>query len=190
MEEKDRSVVNNRGPRPIAESVITREKEKTPRYAWIIWIVTYLISFSAPLGQFKLVSIPTYFIFIPGVSPAGGFMFDAAGFGMLMTMVSIVGIILAFPAAFICRKIGLKWTIAISAIGVIVGGLIPVLAGTNIPAMYIGRFIEGLGIGLVGVAAPTLITLWFPDKTRGFALGLWSAPRSRHRLAGRASSGS
>ena len=173
MEEKDRSVVNNRGPRPIAESVITQEKEKTPRYAWIIWIVTYLISFSAPLGQFKLVSIPTYFIFIPGVSPAGGFMFDAAGFGMLMTMVSIVGIILAFPAAFICRKIGLKWTIAISAIGVIVGGLIPVLAGTNIPAMYIGRFIEGLGIGLVGVAAPTLITLWFPDKTRGFALGLW-----------------
>ena len=163
MEEKDRSVVNNRGPRPIAESVITREKEKTPRYAWIIWIVTYLISFSAPLGQFKLVSIPTYFIFIPGVSPAGGFMFDAAGFGMLMTMVSIVGIILAFPAAFICRKIGLKWTIAISAIGVIVGGLIPVLAGTTIPAMYIGRFIEGLGIGLVGVAAPTLITLWFPD---------------------------
>lgn len=72
MEEKDRSVVNNRGPRPIAESVITREKEKTPRYAWIIWIVTYLISFSAPLGQFKLVSIPTYFIFIPGVSPRQG----------------------------------------------------------------------------------------------------------------------
>ena len=42
--------------------------------------------------RFKLVSIPTYFIFIPGVSPAGGFMFDAAGFGMLMTMVSIVGL--------------------------------------------------------------------------------------------------
>lgn len=157
----------------MAESPINMYEEKTPRYAWVIWIVTYLVSFAAPLGQFKLVSIPLYFIYVPGVSPAGGFQFDSAGFGMLMTLVSLVGIILAFPAAFICRKLGLKWTIAISAIGVIVGGLIPVLSGTSIPAMYVGRFIEGLGIGMVGVAAPTLITLWFPDKTRGFALGLW-----------------
>lgn len=162
-----------RQPRPMAESPINKYEEKTPRYAWVIWIVTYLVSFAAPLGQFKLVSIPLYFIYVPGVSPAGGFQFDSAGFGMLMTLVSLVGIILAFPAAFICRKLGLKWTIAISALGVIVGGLIPVLAGTSIPAMYVGRFIEGLGIGMVGVAAPTLITLWFPDKTRGFALGLW-----------------
>lgn len=173
MEGNKRYVETTREPRPYAESVITREATKTPRYAWVIWIVTYLISFAAPLGQFKLVSIPLYFIYVPGVSPYGGFMFDASGFGMLMTIVSLVGIVLAFPAAFICRRFGLKWTITISAIGVIVGGLIPVLAGASIPAMFIGRFIEGLGIGLVGVAAPTLITLWFPPKTRGFALGLW-----------------
>ena len=159
--------------RPVEESSITLNADKTPAYAWVIWITTYLVSFAAPLGQFKLVSIPLYFIYVPGVSPEGGFMFDSAGFGMLMTMVSIVGIVLAFPAAFICRKVGLKWTVGISALGVIVGGLIPVLAGTSIPAMFAGRFIEGLGIGLVGVAAPTLITIWFPDKTRGFALGLW-----------------
>lgn len=168
--ERDRT---SREPRPTLESSITANAEKTPRYAWVIWLTTYLVSFAAPLGQFKLVSIPLYFIHVPNVSPAGGFMFDAGGFGILMTMVSIVGIILAFPAAFICRKLGLKWTITISALGVIFGGLIPVLAGTDTTAMFIGRFIEGLGIGLVGVAAPSLITIWFPDKTRGFALGLW-----------------
>ncbi len=168
--ERDRT---DRKPRPVIESTITVNEEKTPPYAWVVFIVTYLISFAAPLGQFKLVSIPLYFIHVPGVSPEGGFMFDAAGFGMLMTCVSVIGILLAFPAAFICRKIGLKWTVVISALGVIIGGLIPVLAGTNITAMYIGRFIEGLGIGLVGVAAPTLITIWFPDKTRGVVLGAW-----------------
>ena len=131
------------------------------------------MSFAAPLGQFKLVNIPLYFIYVPNVSPAGGFMLDGAGFGMLMTCVSLIGIVLAFPAAFICRKLGLRWTITIATLGVIVGGLIPALAGTNITALYIGRFIEGLGIGLVGVSAPTLITLWFPDKTRGVMLGLW-----------------
>lgn len=164
-------------PRPVAESVVTQKKTKTPKYAWVIWVVTYLISFAAPLAQFKLVSIPLYFINVPGISPAGGFMFDSTGFGWLMTLVSLLGIFLAFPAAFICRKIGLKWTIAFAGAGVIVGGLIPVVAdmfvGPNNTALYIGRFIEGTGIGLVGVAAPTLITLWFPDKTRGVALGLW-----------------
>lgn len=168
-----RYVETTREPRPYADSEITRNADKTPAYAWVIWIVTYLVSFAAPLGQFKLVSIPLYFIYVPGVSPEGGFQFDAAGFGMLMTIVSIIGIFLAFPAAFICRRFGLRWTIAASALGVIVGGLIPVLAGTNAAAMYVGRFIEGLGIALVGVAAPTLITLWFHPRQRGFALGLW-----------------
>jgi len=170
---EQRPLTKNGPITPVAESGITKLKEPTPRYAWVIWIVTYLVSFAAPLGQFKLVSIPLYFIYVPGVSPEGGFMFDQAGFGMLMTVVSLIGIFLAFPAAFICRKLGLKWTICIATLGVIVGGLIPVLAGTSIPAMYVGRFIEGLGIGLTGVAAPTIITLWFPERTRGVMLGLW-----------------
>lgn len=159
--------------RSIADSPITKNAKKTPRYAWIIWAVTFLVSFAAPLGQFKLVSIPLYFIHIPGISPDGGFLLNASSFGMLMTCVSLIGIVLAFPAAFICRKLGLRLTITIATLGVIIGGLIPALAGTNIVALYIGRFIEGLGIGLTGVSAPTLITLWFPDKTRGVMLGLW-----------------
>ncbi|MDO4290978.1 MAG: MFS transporter [Eggerthellaceae bacterium] len=173
MEGKDRSVVTNRAPRPIAESVVTETAEKTPRYAWVIWLVTFLISFAAPMAQFKIVSIPLYFIYVPGVSPAGCFGLDASGFGMLMTMVSLIGIVLAFPAAFICRKLGLRNTIALSAVGVIVGGLIEIAGGNNVATMMVGRFLEGTGIGLAGVSAPTLITLWFPDKTRGFALGLW-----------------
>ena len=61
------------GPQtPMASSYITKSNQKTPRYAWVIWIVTYLVSFAAPLGQFKLVSIPLWFIYVPGVSPEGG----------------------------------------------------------------------------------------------------------------------
>lgn len=175
MDEKDRSVEGNRGPRPLAESKITIKEGKTPRYAWVIWIITFLISFAAPMAQFKIVSIPLYFIYVPGVSPDGCFGLDASGFGMLMTMVSLIGIVLAFPAAFICRKLGLKQTIALSAIGVIVGGLVEILGGDNIATMMVGRFLEGTGIGLAGVSAPTLITLWFPDKTRGLALACGAA---------------
>ena len=112
MEGKTQEPMTVNGPlTPTASSYITKSDGKTPRYAWIVWIVTFLVSFAAPLGQFKLVSIPLWFIYVPGVSPEGGFMMDAAGFGMLMTVVSLIGIVLAFPAAFICRKLGLKNTI-------------------------------------------------------------------------------
>ena len=152
MEGKTQEPMTVSGPQtPTASSYITKSDQKTPRYAWVIWIVTYLVSFAAPLGQFKLVSIPTYFIATP-VSPAESFMMTGAGFGMLMTCVSLIGIVLAFPAAFICRRIGLKWTVFIATLGVIIGGIIPLLAGENVTALYIGRFIEGLGIGLTGTS--------------------------------------
>ena len=87
MEGKTQEPMTVSGPQtPTASSYITKSDQKTPRYAWVIWIVTYLVSFAAPLGQFKLVSIPTYFIATP-VSPAESFMMTGAGFGMLMTCV-------------------------------------------------------------------------------------------------------
>lgn len=140
------------------------KKEKTPRYAWVILLVTYLCSFAAPLAQFKVVTIADWIIPYYGL--------NYASFGVLMTSVSIIGVILAFPAAFICRKMGLKWTIVLAVGGVAVGGILQLLT-PSIAVLNIGRFIEGIGIGIAGVAAPTLISLWFPDKTRGLALGLW-----------------
>ena len=154
----------------MAESDITRRAEKTPGYAWVILIVTYLVSFAAPMGQFKLPSI--FSMFLPELLQGNMAMAQTTA-GFLMTSISIVGIILAFPGAFICRKIGLRWTVTIATLGVIVGGLVPVLVGPDLMVLQVCRIIEGLGIALVGVAAPTIISLWFPDKTRGLALGFW-----------------
>ena len=33
---------------------------------------------------------------------------------------------------------------------------------------------EGVGIGLIGVAAPSCVTIWFPERKRGLALGIWA----------------
>ena len=62
MEGKTQEPMTKSGPiTPTASSYITKSEGKTPRYAWVVWIVTFLVSFAAPLGQFKLVSIPLYF---------------------------------------------------------------------------------------------------------------------------------
>ncbi len=138
--------------------------EKTPRYAWVILVVTYLASITAPLGQFKITAIADSII--------GAYGLNYAEFGMLMTCLAIIGAILAFPGAFICRKVGLKATCSIAMGCIILGGLVEV-ATPSIELLYIGRFFEGVGLGLIGVASPTVISLWFPSKTRGLALGVW-----------------
>lgn len=140
------------------------EVVKTPRYAWVILAITYLASITAPLGQFKLTAIAGEII--------GAYGLNYASFGMLMTCLAIIGAILAFPAAFICRRIGLKATCILAMSCIIAGGFVEI-ATSSVVLLYMGRFIEGIGLGLIGVAAPTIISLWFPDKTRGLVLGVW-----------------
>jgi len=52
MEGKTQEPMTMSGPlTPVASSYITKRKEPTPRYAWVVWIVTFLVSFAAPPGQ-------------------------------------------------------------------------------------------------------------------------------------------
>jgi predicted MFS family arabinose efflux permease len=146
---------------------------KTPRRAWAILAVTYFASVAAPLSLFKIP--PLAHDLIP-LLIQGGIAPENAGthFGLLMTFMTLIGAILAFPAAFICRKFGLKATVLFSVACLAVGGLIAAINGaSNLGVLHASRIIEGLGIGLVGVAAPTCVCIWFPETTRGRALGLW-----------------
>ena len=98
---------------------------------------------------------------------------DPVVFGLLMSALSIIGVILAFPAAWIARGIGLKRTILLSVGCLCVGSVVFGLAG-SITMLAIGRFLEGVGLGLIGVAAPACVTVWFPRHKRGLALGIWA----------------
>jgi MFS family permease len=145
-----------------------RLDEKAPGRAWGMLAVTYLASICAPLVQFKVPPLANWLF--ANFAAVG---LDGATFGMLMSMLSIIGVILAFPAAFICRKFGLKNTVLVS-LACLCGGSIISAVATNIPVLMISRLIEGFGIGLIGVAAPTCVSVWFPPRQRGLALGLWS----------------
>lgn len=149
----------------IKENRDTLTSEKTPSYAWVILAVVYFASVVAPLGMFKIPPLASWII------PA--YEMSLTTFGWLMSLVSLIGVILAFPAAFICRRVGLKTTILIALGCMIAGGIIEA-STSSITPMIIGRLFEGAGIGLVGVAAPTCVSIWFPAKTRGLALGVWA----------------
>lgn len=143
----------------------TASEEKTPARAWLILAVTYIISFMAPLTQFKVPPLASWLI--------PDFGMDAVSFGYLMSALSIIGLILAFPASWICRKAGLKATVLISAGALVVGNALFAVANSYAMLAF-ARLVEGIGMGLIGVAGPSCVSVWFPDKTRPIALGLWA----------------
>ena len=165
----DEAVTTNKDFEGSAQSIDEKRMgEKAPGLSWIMLLVTYLASICAPLTQFKIPPLANWLF--ANFAPVG---LDEATFGLLMSAMAIIGVILAFPAAFICRRMGLKNTVLFSLACLAVGSAISALAG-NIPLLMVARMIEGIGIGLIGVAAPTCVSVWFPPKQRGLALGLWA----------------
>ena len=90
-----------------------------------------------------------------------------------MSAIAVIGVVLAFPAAFIARRMGLKNVILLSVaclgVGSALGG-----ATADLNVLMASRLLEGVGIGLIGVAAPSCVTIWFPERKRGLALGIWA----------------
>lgn len=137
----------------------------TPVKGWLILAVVYFASLMAPIAQFKIPALSSWLI------PELGL--DGVSLGALMSCLTLMGAILAFPATFVSRRFGLKATTVLALACLALGTLI-CATGSNVWLLYVGRLVEGLGIGLVGVSAPSCISVWFPEKSRGLALGLWS----------------
>jgi len=115
--------------------------------------------------QFKIPALANWLFPAYHMSPVA--------FGYLMSSMSVIGVILAFPAAFICRRLGLKATVLLSVaclgVGSLWGG-----SANSLTSLMISRMVEGVGIGLIGVAAPACVSIWFPPRLRGRALGIWA----------------
>ncbi|WP_102378293.1 CynX/NimT family MFS transporter [Raoultibacter timonensis] len=140
------------------------DNRPTPRYAWVILAVVFVASFTVPVNFFK---VPTLG---PVMMEAFGFTPDT--FGWLMSVFTIVSIVLAFPAAGIAKKVGIKKISLVAIASCIVGGLIGVFA-TSQGMLLVSRVFEGVGMGFFGVLAPAALAQWFPARRFGLAAGIW-----------------
>lgn len=139
---------------------------KTPAYAWVVLFALYMATLAAPLNLFKLPPVMTII--------QKAFNLSMSGSGDLMSIFSIMGFVLAIPAGYILRSIGIKMTGLISVASVTIGAALGAVAVTS-QMLFVGRFIEGVGMGLIMVAAPLAISLWFPPQKRALATGLWAS---------------
>jgi MFS family permease len=147
----------------------------TPAYAWVVLFALYMASLAATLTLFKVPPIMTTIITTEkAFSFYNDFEKGMPKLGDLMSVFSIMGFVLAIPAGYILKRFGIKMTglIAVGAliIGSIIGGLTK-----SFDILNFGRFIEGAGMGLIMVAAPFAISVWFPLHNRALPTGLWAS---------------
>ena len=134
-------------------------------YAWVILGVVYLASIVAPFNQFKVPPI------MPVLRQAYGL--DLTQAGSLMSVVAIMGLLLALPAGVLLQRFGSK-AIGLVALGCMAtGSAMGALAGSY-NALLGSRVVEGVGIGLIGVVAAATITMWFPPARQGVPMGIWA----------------
>jgi len=139
---------------------------KTPAYAWVVLFALYLATLAAPLNLFKLPPVMT--------TIQKAFNLSMSESGDLMSIFSIMGFVLAIPAGYILKRFGIKPTALFAVGSVTVGSALGAMAKTS-QMLFVGRFIEGVGMGLIMVAAPLAISLWFPAQKRALPTGLWAS---------------
>lgn len=145
--------------------VATGIEQKTPKKAWLMLLLVYLCGVAAPMTQFKTPPLASWII------PA--FQLDGMSFGLQMSAIGVTGLVLAFPAAYICRSLGAKNTVILATACLVVGNFGGTVVG-SFEGLIVTRLLEGMGLGLVGVVGPTCVAVWFPEKTKGVAMGLWA----------------
>jgi MFS family permease len=93
--------------------------------------------------------------------------------GWFMSVVSLAGVLLAIPAAFVVSRLGVRATGMVALSCALAGAVVGAVAGTA-TALLAGRVVEGISVGLMTVVAPTTISLWFQPQHRGVPMGLWA----------------
>ena len=148
-----------------SQPVPAQGKSLITPYAWVILAVVYFASVVAPFNQFK----------IPPLMPVlmQTFQIDLTQAGLLMSIIAMIGLVLALPTGIFLQRLGPKAALLIALGTIAVGAGIGALS-SSFAGLLASRVIEGLGMGLMGVTAPATIAMWFPPERQGTPMGIWA----------------
>ncbi len=136
------------------------------RRAWAVMSAAYLAGVAIALNQSKVPPIMSALM--------TDLHIDAVTGGWLMSAFAVAGIMLGIPAAFVLGKFGPKLSGVLALGCTLLGSIIGALA-TSAPLLLAGRVIEGIGLGLIAVVAPAVISMWFAPHERGTPMGIWAS---------------
>jgi predicted MFS family arabinose efflux permease len=134
-------------------------------HRWSIVAVVYFCSVVACLNQFKVPPVTGMLI--------QQFHVNEAMVGWMMSIFSLTGILFAFPAAVLLRRIG-PTRGGLTALSCIILGCIVGGTAGSASVLMTGRVIEGVGLSLIGVIAPAVIAMYFKHEEIGLPMGIWA----------------
>lgn len=145
---------------------ISLRHKPSENYCWIVLSVVWLCGFVAPLNMAKVTVLSPVLM--------ASFDINEGTMGIIMSLFYVLGLIMAFPAAAIVNKFGVRKIGIISLVFAILGGLLGVVSQETYLFM-ISRILEGAGMGVMGVVGVVAISPWFAPSKRGLPLSIWSA---------------
>lgn len=98
---------------------------------------------------------------------------DMSTIGNISGLALFMGCIVCFPAVWIMRNIGVKFTIALSIVVTLIGSIMS-LYTADATMFLVARVIEGTGMGMLAAAGPNIVPRLFPLNKMGLAMGVWS----------------
>lgn len=133
---------------------------------WVVLIACVASFMVAGASQLACVS-PSVPVFMD--------LFDlsAAVAGLMTSIWALARVVISLPAGGIIYRFGSRNAyvlgIALSTFGWGIKSLAP-----DYLIILVGRFIAGLGAGVLSVAAPVVISEWFPGRLLSTAMGVWA----------------
>jgi MFS family permease len=92
---------------------------------------------------------------------------------LLMSLFALATLLSAVPGGFVVQRHGVR-KIGLFGIGIMFIGVLTCLLAHSFSMILLGRIIEGIGFGLVSVAAPSAIGQYVAPRMMSIAMGIWS----------------
>lgn len=133
--------------------------------SWSILWVAFSAGVIATLVQFS----------IPPVLPVLQAQFEVTymNSALLMSLFALMTLISAVPGGFIVQKYGERF-VGLLGLGALFAGVLCSFFAVNFIILLLSRLIQGIGFGLVSVAAPSAIGRFIPTNMMNIAMGIWS----------------
>ncbi|WP_171038176.1 MFS transporter [Aquibacillus sediminis] len=133
--------------------------------SWGILWVAFSAGVIATLVQFS----------VPPVMPVLQAQFDVTymNSALLMSLFALMTLLAAVPGGFIVQKYGER-AVGLLGIAVLFAGVLCSFFAGNFLILLLSRIIQGIGFGIVSVAAPSAIGRFIPPDRMSIAMGIWS----------------
>jgi MFS family permease len=139
--------------------------QRIESYRWVILILVYL-------------SILAFTLIFQSIPPLLPFIFSElrltyAQSGLLMSLFSLPGIFVSLLGGFAADRYGMR-SLGAGCFLLMIGGTLLVGLGMNLPILWLGRIIAGIGGFTLSVFLPKLLSQWFRHKELGLAMGIYN----------------